>query len=348
MSGAPGPAEALLGLGGFRARGQKPHPDGLHVRRLRRRRGEGPSRRRAALRPLRRPLGRPAGRAARAGCPAGVRPHRPRRHEASCIPARGGLRPASWSSWRRWTSPSEKASSSPCSALTTRRCASCSPSCGPTQRPTWPVATGSPIRTGGARCWVATYLAAHSPASGAVEGQAGGGRGGPSILVIAWHLLSTGETYTDDYFNEGGTSTAREHAWSPNSKPWATELPSNPSLTTPATVGSAPTQKSSRRALVVAPGAVHITPQRPVIRTPSPKGALRGWRSKHATDLRAVALPPNTAVEHEHPPGSKGGPGSGCVSFRTRPNSFSGSSRKRLPTSVGGDRAADARPDGRC
>ncbi len=59
-----------------------------------------------------------------------------------------------------------------------------------------------------------TYLSAqYAP----VRGRLGPGRAavavGHSILVIAWHLLSTGETYTDlggDYFDRRRTSTAHQ------------------------------------------------------------------------------------------------------------------------------------------
>ena len=70
---------------------------------------------------------------------------------------------------------------------------------------------------------------------------------GHSILVIAWHLLSTGETYNDlggDYFDKRRNSQPPANAdSSPSSKPWATTSPSNPRrLTTDSTDhrGSAP------------------------------------------------------------------------------------------------------------
>ena len=57
-----------------------------------------------------------------------------------------------------------------------------------------------------------TYLAAHYAR---IRGRRGPARAafavGHSILVIAWHLLSTGETYNDlggDYFDKRRTSTA--------------------------------------------------------------------------------------------------------------------------------------------
>ena len=59
-----------------------------------------------------------------------------------------------------------------------------------------------------------TYLAAHYHR---IRGRRGPGRAavavGHSILVIIWHLLSTGETYTDlggDYFDKRRTSTAHQ------------------------------------------------------------------------------------------------------------------------------------------
>lgn len=59
-----------------------------------------------------------------------------------------------------------------------------------------------------------TYLAAHYHR---IRGRRGPARAavavGHSILVIAWHLLSTGETYTDlggDYFDKRNTSDARQ------------------------------------------------------------------------------------------------------------------------------------------
>ena len=50
-----------------------------------------------------------------------------------------------------------------------------------------------------------------------------------SILVAAWHMLSTGTTYHDlgaDYFAPGATPSARPAASSPASKPSATKSPS--------------------------------------------------------------------------------------------------------------------------
>lgn len=89
-----------------------------------------------------------------------------------------------------------------------------------------------------------TYLAAHYAR---IRGRRGPGRAAVavchSILVIAWHLLSTGETYTDlggDYFDKRRTSTAYQSACSPNSKPWTTASPSNPQPDQSDPVGATP------------------------------------------------------------------------------------------------------------
>jgi transposase len=66
---------------------------------------------------------------------------------------------------------------------------------------------------------------------------------GHSILVVAWHLLTTGEPYNDlgsDYF--AATAQPVNVASLPNSKPWATTSPSNPppELTHPRAPGRRP------------------------------------------------------------------------------------------------------------
>lgn len=51
------------------------------------------------------------------------------------------------------------------------------------------------------------------------------------ILVIIWHMLTTGKPYHDlgaDYYTTRLDPTAKPDAWSPNSPPWATQSPSNP------------------------------------------------------------------------------------------------------------------------